>query len=118
MVLRRTGRSAGWALGDRRDTIGVRVPNHAIQTLLARTGPLAVSSANPSGQPPLADAGSLRRAFGHRVAVYLVIPVGDRQMAPPSTVVDLTEGAPRVLREGSIRVESVEASAGLHRMPE
>src|ERR1700749_636682 len=45
--------SLSWDLGDARGTVAVRMPMHPVALeLLAITGPMAVSSANISGQPP------------------------------------------------------------------
>ena len=104
LVLQRTERSRPWQLGELADSVGVRVPSHAIATaLLERTGPLAMTSANLSGQPPRSDRTLLEATFVDTVAVILVLPAG----APPptgasSTVVDLTSFAARLLREGPI----------------
>jgi tRNA threonylcarbamoyl adenosine modification protein (Sua5/YciO/YrdC/YwlC family) len=104
LVLRRTDRSAAWALGPSRGTVAVRVPNHPLALAVAAlAGPVAATSANPSGRPPLERRDDLVAAFGERVALYLV----DEPGLPPvggaaSTVVDLTGPAPRVLREGPV----------------
>lgn len=45
-------------------TLGIRVPNHPIALdLLARTGPLATTSANLSGQPPLTELADIACTF-------------------------------------------------------
>ena len=50
LVLARTEAATTWDLGHEADTVGVRVPAHPVAlALLHRTGPLAVSSANVSG---------------------------------------------------------------------
>jgi tRNA threonylcarbamoyl adenosine modification protein (Sua5/YciO/YrdC/YwlC family) len=82
------------------DTVGVRVPDHpAALAILEKAGPLAVTSANRSGQPPAVDAASARAALGDRVAVYVA---GEGAGSEPSTVVDLVGDAPRVLRRGAV----------------
>ena len=49
--------SLAWDLGDARGTVAIRMPLHPIALdLLAETGPMAVSSANVSGQPPAVTA--------------------------------------------------------------
>ena len=60
-------------------------------------GPLAVTSANRSGEAPAADEAAARAMFGTRVAAYLP---GSGSNAAPSTVVDFTGATPRVLRSG------------------
>jgi L-threonylcarbamoyladenylate synthase len=100
IVLRRAEPSVGWDLGGDPTTIGVRVPDHpATLALLARTGPLAVTSANRSGEPTPATCDEVRNVFADAVEVYLC----QREPLPglASTVVDLT-GEPRILRQGSV----------------
>lgn len=94
-------------LGERGGTIAVRVPDHGFtRDLLRATGPLAVSSANVSGEPAAASADEALRQLGESVAVYL--DGGPAAEPVPSTIVDLT-GAPRILREGRISREELAA---------
>lgn len=88
-------------LGDRGDTIAVRVPDHDFtRELLRATGPLAVSSANVSGQPAATTIEEAERQLGRRVRVYLDGgPAGEGE---PSTIVDLSSGTPTILRQGRI----------------
>jgi L-threonylcarbamoyladenylate synthase len=124
LVLPRSDSSKGWRLGETMETIAIRVPDHELAlALLTRTGPLAASSANISGEAPLRDPATLREAFGLAVAVYVIernAPDGSFQGA--STVVDLTGAEPRVLREGPIDADAVsrvaaESSSGARRNP-
>ena len=79
-------------------TVAVRVPaSELARTLLAATGPLAVTSANLSGSSPAQTVDEAKAAFGDRVAVYLDDgPSG----VEPSTVISLV-GDPTILREGA-----------------
>jgi tRNA threonylcarbamoyl adenosine modification protein (Sua5/YciO/YrdC/YwlC family) len=115
MVLARGERSSDWALGEATRTIGVRVPDHVFSlALLARTGPLAATSANISGEKPLADLASLREVFGLAVAVYIVERgAADRSAGRSSTVVDLTGQKLRVVREGPINAAAISSVAGI-----
>ncbi len=99
-------------LGDRGDTIAVRVPDHAFtRALLRHTGPLAVSSANVSGRPAAETVDEAVDQLGESVAVYL--DSGPAAGPVPSTIVDLT-GEPRILREGQLtREQLVQAVPGL-----
>lgn len=84
----------------RRKTIGVRVPAHALAlALLEELGEPMLSSTLmlPGMAEPLADAGAIRAALEHDLA--LVIDGGPCGIVP-STVIDLTGEAPRVLRVG------------------
>lgn len=101
LVVPRTPRSASWDLGGDARTIGVRVPAHPLAlAVLARSGPLAVTSANLTGEPPARTCDELVATFGERVAVYLCHdePLEGRA----STVVDLTGRDPAILRVGDL----------------
>ena len=102
----RAASSLAWDLGETRGTVAVRMPLHPVAlAVLERTGPLAVSSANRSGQAPPTDAAQAQAQLGTSVAVYL--EAGSSGDAVPSTIVDLTGGAPRVLREGALSTEEL-----------
>jgi len=88
-------------LGDRGETIAVRVPDHDFtRELLRATGPLAVSSANVSGQPAATTIEEAERQLGTRVRVYL--DGGPAGEGDSSTIVDLSSGTPTILRQGRI----------------
>lgn len=101
LVLSRTDQSRAWDLGGKEHTIGVRVPAHPLaRALLEASGPLAVTSANRSGEAPAATCEELRAVFGDLVAIYLC------EEAPldgaASTVLDLAHGDPRITRAGDL----------------
>jgi L-threonylcarbamoyladenylate synthase len=98
--------SLAWDLGDTRGTVAVRMPLHPVALeLLARTGPLGVSSANRTGQPPPVTAEEARDQLGYAVAIYLDGgPCGD---PVPSTIVDVTGDLPRLLRPGAVSVDEL-----------
>lgn len=84
-------------------TVAVRAPDHPVaHALLARCGPLAVTSANVSGSPPAVDADAAEAAMGSTVAVYL--PGSGSPAGVASTVVDATGVEPLVLRHGAIDI--------------
>ncbi len=93
--------SLEWDLGETRGTVAVRMPLHPVAIdLLNDTGPVAVSSANRSGQPPATTAGEAVVQLGNAVSVYLDSgPTGE---PVPSSIVDITTETPRLLREGAI----------------
>ena len=81
-------------------TVGIRVPDHGLlRRLLQATGPLAVTSANRSGEPDMLDDEAARPEFGSGVAVYLP---GQSPGGVASTVVDATGERVRLLRAGPI----------------
>jgi L-threonylcarbamoyladenylate synthase len=96
--------SLQWDLGDTRGTVAVRMPDHELALeLLSRTGPLAVSSANRSGEPAALDADDAERMLCGSVAV--ILDDGPTPGAQPSTIVDVTGSPGRVLRIGALSLE-------------
>jgi len=94
-------------LGDRGQTVAVRVPDHEFtRRLLRDTGPLAVSSANVSGRDAAMTIDEAEAQLGDAVEVYL--DDGPAAAPVPSTIVDLT-GVPRILREGRLTREQLGA---------
>jgi L-threonylcarbamoyladenylate synthase len=101
LVLPRTDASRSWDLGGDPLTIGVRMPHHTLAlAVLARTGPLAVTSANLSGLATSPTCDGVHVMFGDLVAVYLCDEAPLDGTA--STVLDLARGEPRILRRGGI----------------
>lgn len=88
------------------DKVGVRVPDlHFIVKLLSRYDkPLAVTSANMSGHPPMRTATEIAEEF---TGVALVVH-GGMLLSPPSTVLDITETPPLVLRKGAVSILEIE----------
>jgi tRNA threonylcarbamoyl adenosine modification protein (Sua5/YciO/YrdC/YwlC family) len=100
LVLRQQA-SLQWDLGETRGTVAVRMPDHdAALELLARTGPLAVSSANLSGEPAATDADEAERMLGE--AVRVILDGGATPGPIPSTIVDCTGEQGRLLRSGVV----------------
>jgi tRNA threonylcarbamoyl adenosine modification protein (Sua5/YciO/YrdC/YwlC family) len=101
--------SLRWDLGDTRDTVAVRMPDHPLALeLLARTGPLAVSSANRTGMPPAVDAAQAEEMLGD--AVKVILDAGPTPGPVASTIVDATgrDGRTgRVLRPGVLSLEHI-----------
>src|SRR5207237_7906302 len=68
IVAARADGSLDWALGNDDETIGVRMPAHpSALRVLDRTGPLAVTSANRSGEPTPETCDGVRAVFGETV---------------------------------------------------
>ncbi len=88
------------------DTVAVRVPDHEVaRTLLRATGPLAVTSANISGQFSPTTAEEVFAQLGGRIA--LIIDGGRTPGGVPSTLVDCTGTRPVILREGPISLQEL-----------
>ncbi len=88
-------------IGDHdRQTVGLRLPNHPVALALLRAaGPLAVTSANRSGEPPALDHAEAETIFGADVAGYLE---GSGSGGQASTVVDFSVTPPALLRQGPV----------------
>ena len=101
--------SLSWDLGDTFGTVALRMPDDRVALdLLILTGPLAVSSANRTGQPAAATAAEAYEQLGDAVEVYL--EDGPRSAdAGASTIVDTTGDLPIVVREGVISFEELRA---------
>ena len=90
-------------------TVGVRMPDHPIaRGLLELTGPLAVTSANRSGEPNAATAADVLEQLSGRIE--LILDGGRVPGGVPSTVVDCTGPFPQVLREGPISAADILAA--------
>ena len=111
-IVCRANRSLNWDLGDTRGTVAVRMPLHPVALdLLTETGPLAVSSANRTGEPPALTAAAAQEQLGEDVSVYL--DGGPCTADVPSTIVDLTGEVPRLLRLGAVSVGRLREVAAL-----
>jgi len=109
LVLERTDESTSWDLGGNQTTVGVRVPDDPIAlAVLDRTGPLAVTSANISGEPTPTSCEEIADLFGRSVTDVLCAP--GELTGRASTVVDCTRAAPTILRAGEISVDDFLAS--------
>jgi L-threonylcarbamoyladenylate synthase len=87
-------------------TVGVRMPDHPVAlSLLRRTGPLAVTSANLSGQPSARTAGEVYAQLSGRIP--LILDGGSTPGGLPSTVVDCTGSELVIIRQGPISLEQL-----------
>jgi L-threonylcarbamoyladenylate synthase len=90
-------------------TVGVRIPNlNVTRELLRLTGPLAVTSANLSGQTSPSTAKGVNAQLIGKIP--LILDGGVTPGGIPSTVVDCTGEIPVVLREGPISIEDILAA--------
>ena len=99
----------GADLGEDELTVGVRSPDHPVPlALCSASGPLATTSANHHGEPPLVTAEEVAMSFGDAVPVVLD---GGTCEGSPSTVVDCTGRELKLLREGRIPWAELESLA-------
>ena len=95
-------------LGEDDETIGLRCPNHPVPLALCQAlGPIATTSANRHGSPPVTTAEALIATLP---GVALVLDAGACDH-PSSTVVDTTGEVPKLLRAGSIDWEEIRSVA-------
>lgn len=86
-------------------TIGLRVPRCAIaQSILSQTGPLATTSANLSGQPPLRTMAEIEQHFPDVLISSPDLPAIEPSLMP-STVIKWTATGWETLRQGAVKLE-------------
>ncbi|HEY2705353.1 MAG TPA: L-threonylcarbamoyladenylate synthase [Candidatus Dormibacteraeota bacterium] len=91
-------------------TLMVRVPGHPLlRELLRRTGPLAVTSANRHGEPACTTAAEVAERLAGELDALLDGGPGDGR---GSTIIDLTEDPPRVLRTGPVSFDQLRPHLG------
>jgi len=82
-------------------TIGIRVPDNELAIeLLKNTGPLAVTSANISGNENILNHIDAENEFESKIAIYLE---GESVLGSGSTIVDFTKDEWEILREGPLK---------------
>lgn len=88
-------------------TIGLRVPNHDLALrILSQTGPLATTSVNRSGDPPLQTMAEIETQFPD----VLTLLSQDSEsaasaMGTPSTVAKWANNRWEILRQGGVKLE-------------
>ena len=117
--------SLSWDLGDTKGTVALRMPDHKIAlALLQETGPLAVSSANLTGEPAAITCQQAEIALGSKVKVYL--DGGASPKGEASTIVDMTAllesvsdsgelvttGKAKIVRRGALSKEKLATVLG------
>jgi tRNA threonylcarbamoyl adenosine modification protein (Sua5/YciO/YrdC/YwlC family) len=117
--------SLTWDLGETKGTVALRMPDHKIAlALLQETGPLAVSSANLTGEPAATTCKQAEQYLGDSVAVYL--DGGNSPKGEASTILDLTHvvdtydsegklstsGKIKIVRRGALSAEKIRSIAG------
>ena len=90
------------------DTIGIRIPDNevALAVLRAASEPLAVTSANLSGEPGARSAAEIAPALKEHLA--LILDGGESPIGVASTVLDVTGDRFRILRQGTLTAADIE----------
>lgn len=87
-------------------TIGIRVPNFSLaRKILEQTGPLATTSANLSGQPPLESIPEIEAQFPEVLTLAPAeLPAATAGSSLPSTVAKWTGRGWEILRQGAVQL--------------
>ena len=95
------------------DTVGVRMPDHALTLELLRSldFPLAAPSANPFGYISPTSAQHVAKQLGDRIPY--ILDGGICSVGVESTIIDCTAQTPVVLRLGGTTVEQITEAIGL-----
>ena len=93
--------SLTWDLGETKGTVALRMPDHKIAlSLLQETGPLAVSSANLTGEPAATTCQQAEKYLGSKVKIYL--DGGASPKGEASTIIDMTDLVDTLSDKGEI----------------
>lgn len=97
-----------WDLGETNGTVALRMPQDEVALeVLSEVGPMAVTSANQTGQPPATTVTEAAAQLGAAVSVYL--DAGPARGTEVSTIIDCTGVYPVVLRHGAVTQEQIDA---------
>lgn len=103
--------SLTWDLGESNGTVALRMPqNDTALKLLTEVGPMAVTSANVSGEPPANTVLDAATQLGSAVSVYL--DAGPSSGGLASTILDCTTDSPAVLRPGGVSADQIREVLG------
>lgn len=92
-------------------TLGVRVPDHRIAlALLKAAGPMAVTSANLSGENNTRTTSEVMEQLDGKV--HMILDGGQTPGGVPSTVLDCTSDPPKILRKGPIGIDKIRTIIG------
>ncbi len=111
-IITQANPALSWDLGETGGTVALRIPNQPLALeLLQETGPLAVSSANLTGEAAARTADAAQQMLGESVAVYLEAGESEAE-GLASTIIDATQltadgGVVRILRAGAITREAL-----------
>ena len=89
------------------NTVGVRIPNNPLLLKILQTfgGPVAITSANLSGEPPATSAQDIGEELASRID--MIVDGGKTPGPIPSTVYDISVSPPLIRRHGVISEEAL-----------
>ncbi|MEM2935446.1 MAG: L-threonylcarbamoyladenylate synthase [Candidatus Thermoplasmatota archaeon] len=87
-----------------KEKIGIRIPANEIARKIAKGLPITSTSANKHGKEEANSIDIAKKQLGNEIAIY--IDAGPL-MGKASTVIDVSEGRIKILREGAIKKEEI-----------
>ncbi|MBQ9539318.1 MAG: threonylcarbamoyl-AMP synthase [Treponema sp.] len=92
-------------------TVAFRCPGDSwLRQVIARLGrPVYSSSVNRSGRPVLSRISDIVEEFGKDVS--MVVNDGDKDKGVPSTIVSVSDGLVRLVRQGALRLDGLSTAA-------
>lgn len=109
ILKKRNDSKISWLCSAGKDSIGIRVPNNPVALALLNklTFPLAAPSANRSSELSTTTAQDVCKSLKDCDRL-VVLDTGKCSLGIESTIVDLSEDYPKVLRKGAISKEEIE----------
>jgi tRNA threonylcarbamoyl adenosine modification protein (Sua5/YciO/YrdC/YwlC family) len=105
-IIVQQAKTLDWDIGETGGTVAVRMPLHPVALeVLREIGPMAVSSANKTGEAPPVTAAQAQEQLASSARVYL--DAGPCPAAVASTIVDLTGDVPQVVRAGALGLDKL-----------
>ncbi len=106
LLMKRNKRFVDYSNNDT-DIIGIRIPdNEFVLSMIKKIKrPLASTSANISGNSPLSKVGDLYKFFKGKIP--LIIDGGRAKIGIVSTIVDVVDEPPKIVREGALTKEQI-----------
>lgn len=89
-------------------TIGIRCPAHKLSRELVKKfgSPLTTTSANISGQPSPYSVSAIKKQFQlQKFKPDFILNSGRLKKNPPSTIVDISGGVLKILRQGALKIK-------------
>ncbi len=89
--------------------IGIRVPSHLVARALLREAemPLTATSANRSGSPPPSSVDAALESLGDAPDLAVVLDAGSTPGGAPSTILDVTQSPPKLVRPGAVPEQEI-----------
>lgn len=87
-----------------KEKVAIRIPKNEIALEITKEMPITATSANIHGEKDAYTIEMAKKSLGNKISLYI-----DYGKLPgvPSTIVDLSEGKIKVIREGAIRREDL-----------